>query len=32
MKLLIDGGWRLAADWPTEQDSLGETVNVLTVK
>lgn len=31
VKLLVDGEWRLAADWPTELDSSGNEVNVLTV-
>lgn len=31
VKFLVDGEWRLAADWPTEDDADGNTVNVLTV-
>mmetsp|Transcript_34887 Transcript_34887/g.62734 ORF Transcript_34887/g.62734 Transcript_34887/m.62734 type:complete len:264 (-) Transcript_34887:267-1058(-) len=33
VKLLVDGKWRLAPDWPTEVDeSLGETNNILVVE
>lgn len=31
IKFLVDGEWRLARDWPTEQDDIGETVNVIVV-
>jgi hypothetical protein len=31
VKFLVDGEWRLAADWPTEDDGRGNTVCVLTV-
>ncbi|KAG2496876.1 hypothetical protein HYH03_005275 [Edaphochlamys debaryana] len=31
VKFLVDGGWRLASDWPTENDELGETNSVLVV-
>ncbi|KAF8072893.1 hypothetical protein HT031_000553 [Scenedesmus sp. PABB004] len=31
VKFLVDNEWRLAADWPTEDDEEGNTVNVLTV-
>lgn len=31
-KFLVDGGWRLASDWPTENNELGETNNILVVK
>ncbi|KAG2453004.1 hypothetical protein HYH02_002340 [Chlamydomonas schloesseri] len=31
-KFLVDGGWRLASDWPTENDELGETNNILVVQ
>ncbi len=31
VKLLVDGEWRLCADWPNEDDGMGNTVNVLTV-
>lgn len=31
VKLLVDGEWRLASDWPTEKDKAGNTVNLLTV-
>jgi hypothetical protein len=31
VKLLVDGEWRLASDWPSEDDGKGNEVNVLTV-
>ncbi|PNH06798.1 hypothetical protein TSOC_006786 [Tetrabaena socialis] len=30
-KFMVDGGWRLAGDWPTENNELGETNNVMIV-
>ncbi|KXZ54258.1 hypothetical protein GPECTOR_5g348 [Gonium pectorale] len=32
VKFRVDGGWRLASDWPTMVDELGETNNILIVK
>jgi len=32
VKFMVDGEWRLAPDWPTENNEVGETNNVLTVK
>jgi len=32
VKFLVDGEWRLAPDWPMENDEVGETNNVLTVE
>ncbi|GLC63965.1 hypothetical protein PLESTF_000103700 [Pleodorina starrii] len=32
VKFQVDGGWRLASDWPTENDELGETNSVLVVQ
>eukprot|EP00955_Chlamydomonas_euryale_P065243 359188-Chlamydomonas_euryale.AAC.10 len=31
VKFMVDGQWRLAPDWPMEQDEVGETNNVLEV-
>ncbi|KAG1673689.1 hypothetical protein FOA52_010557 [Chlamydomonas sp. UWO 241] len=31
VKFMVDGQWRLAPDWPMEQDAEGETNNVLEV-
>lgn len=31
VKFLVDDEWRHAGDWPTEVDSHGNVVNVLTV-
>ena len=31
VKFLVDGQWRLAADWPTENNEIGETNNLLVV-
>jgi hypothetical protein len=28
---MVDGEWRLAPDWPMENDEHGETNNVLVV-
>ncbi|EFJ43326.1 hypothetical protein VOLCADRAFT_106904 [Volvox carteri f. nagariensis] len=32
VKFQVDGGWRLASDWPTENDELGETNSILVVQ
>lgn len=32
VKFMVDGEWRLAPDWPTENNDIGETNNVLTVQ
>ncbi|GAX80595.1 hypothetical protein CEUSTIGMA_g8031.t1 [Chlamydomonas eustigma] len=31
VKFMVDGQWRLAPEWPTENDSMGETNNLLLV-
>lgn len=31
VKFSVDGEWRLAADWPTEDTADGETNNILVV-
>jgi hypothetical protein len=31
VKFMVDGKWRLAPEWPTENDSIGETNNLLHV-
>ena len=32
VKLLVDGEWRLAGDWPTETNVEGDVNNVLIVE
>ncbi len=32
VKFMVDGQWRLAPEWPTENNEVGETNNVLEVK
>lgn len=32
VKFLVDGEWRLAPEWPMENNEVGETNNVLEVK
>ncbi len=32
LKLLVDGEWRLAPDWPTEADANGVLNNVIFVE
>lgn len=32
VKFLIDGEWRLAAEWPTKKTLRGETNNIIVVE